>query len=289
MKTFHRVLGMFGAYAPTDTTLRKVSHFFNKARLLLVLLLALQWHWEFDHQLTPLQTYLINSLIWAWLALETAWCWVLVPNRMVYCQQNWGMFALLIMGIPLLFHYAPMEQFARQYRIVFILWLALPWIDNCVDNFSDNSLKSTIWSALFIVLFAGIVMSTLDPGIRNLGDGIWWAWVTISTLGYGDIVPISTAGRLFASLLILIGLALFSVLTANFSAIFIHRNVRDSVEAVKKESEDIRRVLLTLRRIEMEESDIIAKLSHMEDKIQRLEDKLSNPSQRSDSEDSDKA
>lgn len=96
-------------------------------------------------------------------------------------------------------------------------------------------------------------MATVDPGIETPLDGIWWAWVTVTTVGYGDIVPVTTIGRIFAGFLILLGIALFSMLTASFSAFFL------------SESEN----KLTAKEIENSQ-----KLEKLQEKISSLEGKI---------------
>jgi len=55
------------------------------------------------------------------------------------------------------------------------------------------------------VLFYAVEQGT-NPNILSIGDGIWWAIVTLTTIGYGDIYPWTTAGRIIATLLGLLGI-----------------------------------------------------------------------------------
>lgn len=63
---------------------------------------------------------------------------------------------------------------------------------------------------------------------KNYGDALWWSIVTVATVGYGDIVPKTELGRIFASLTILSGVILISLLTATISSVFVARKIKES-------------------------------------------------------------
>ena len=62
--------------------------------------------------------------------------------------------------------------------------------------------------------------------LHQFGQGLWWALVTITTVGYGDITPTTTAGRLVGAALMVGGLVSFSLVTATVASIFIERKFR---------------------------------------------------------------
>ncbi|MBH5334647.1 potassium channel family protein [Streptomyces pactum] len=66
-----------------------------------------------------------------------------------------------------------------------------------------------------------------DGNIRTLGDAVWWSFTTMTTVGYGDLAPTTGPGRLLAVGLMLSGIALLGVVTANIAAWFISRFERD--------------------------------------------------------------
>jgi voltage-gated potassium channel len=75
------------------------------------------------------------------------------------------------------------------------------------------------------------------PGanITNFGDAIWWAFVTVTTIGYGDYFPVTFEGRFIAVLLMLSGLALVSVITVSFASWFLDRlNIEVTTKQRKK-------------------------------------------------------
>ena len=78
------------------------------------------------------------------------------------------------------------------------------------------------WAAGVIVF--GIVERLVDPDtFDNVWLGMWWAIQTVTTVGYGDVVPGSTAGKVIASLMMLAGLALFAVVTGAITSAFVAR------------------------------------------------------------------
>ena len=71
---------------------------------------------------------------------------------------------------------------------------------------------------IIIVLIAGNVIYLLEPQtFPNAYIGCWWAMVTMTTVGYGDMVPVTIAGRLAASVLMLTGITSFALLTGTIS------------------------------------------------------------------------
>jgi voltage-gated potassium channel len=75
--------------------------------------------------------------------------------------------------------------------------------------------------AVGVVVF-GVVERIVDPDtFDNVWLGMWWAIQTVTTVGYGDIVPGSTAGKVIASFLMLGGLSLFAVVTGAITSAFV--------------------------------------------------------------------
>jgi voltage-gated potassium channel len=77
-------------------------------------------------------------------------------------------------------------------------------------------------ATLFVTVVCGIVIRVVDPtNFGNVWVGMWWAVQTVTTVGYGDIVPTDVAGRVIAALLMLAGIGVLSVVTAVVTAAFI--------------------------------------------------------------------
>jgi voltage-gated potassium channel len=81
----------------------------------------------------------------------------------------------------------------------------------------------SLWRALWViivvtvtfVLVGGVAMRIAEPDeFTNMGDALWFSVVTVSTVGYGDFVPVTTLGRLVASVIMIFGLAFVPAVTA---------------------------------------------------------------------------
>ena len=84
-------------------------------------------------------------------------------------------------------------------------------------------LIGTIWAVAVVVL--GIVERLVDPKtFHSVWLAMWWAVETVTTVGYGDIVPDQTVGKIIACFLMLGGLSLISVVTAAITSGFVARS-----------------------------------------------------------------
>jgi voltage-gated potassium channel len=73
-----------------------------------------------------------------------------------------------------------------------------------------------------VTIIAAILIHFTDrKNFPNIGDSLWWAIQTVTTVGYGDLVPTSTTGRLVAALVMLIGIGFLTVITAVITSTFI--------------------------------------------------------------------
>ncbi len=79
-------------------------------------------------------------------------------------------------------------------------------------------------SSLCVYYFEG---ETGDANISSLWDGIWWAVVTMGTVGYGDKYPITLGGRIVGLVLIFAGVGLMSLFTATIASIFVEKKIKE--------------------------------------------------------------
>ena len=114
--------------------------------------------------------------------------------------------------------------------------------------FNSRRLRTILIGLFFVIIFFGYIFYITEPTVESIGDGFYWALVTVTTVGYGDITPTTPSGKLIASFLILLGLGLIATITAIVSAKFIqnyvdhHTNddVLDKLEILQKDIDELK-------------------------------------------------
>jgi len=87
-----------------------------------------------------------------------------------------------------------------------------------------------------LTVISGVLIHFTDEKtFPNVGDGLWWAIQTVTTVGYGDLVPGSTTGRLVATLVMVVGIGFLTVITATITSAFIE-SARRRLEGTETET-----------------------------------------------------
>ena len=124
-------------------------------------------------------------------------------------------------------------------------------IEHAVNPRKAAVVIATVTTA--ITLLAGWLMTIVDhEGFPSLGSGMWWAVQTVTTVGYGDHVPETDAGRIVAAGTMLLGIGFITVITASITGAFVARSRREQhLEGPDgARAEDLRLVIERLERIE---------------------------------------
>ena len=155
-------------------------------------------------------------------------------------------------------------------KILTILTDALSLFKNLLnDLIGKRSLIYLLILAFAVAIVSGFMLYILDPNIHSVFDGIWSAWVTMTHVGFGDVVPTSFLGRLLSATLILLGLALFSLSTAIFSVTLIGKNL-------DAWGSEVRQIEQETSRIETDENKVLQELARLHERMEALEKKLSS-------------
>ncbi|WP_454320922.1 potassium channel family protein [Streptomyces phaeoluteigriseus] len=170
--------------------------------------------------------------VWAAFAVDYVVRLVLAEQRRVFVRTHWlDLCAVLL----------PLIQPLRLLRLVSTLLL----VGQRARMASQVQLTTYVaGSVTGLLIFGSLAVLSVERespegNIRSLDDALWWSFTTMTTVGYGDHAPTTGLGRLIAVGLMLSGIALLGVVTANIAAWFIERFEKDDVEE-REQTEAIR-------------------------------------------------
>jgi len=145
--------------------------------------------------------------------------------------MKWGWIDL-IASIPTI-DYIRAGRLFRLIRLIRVI-RAFRSTRHLVQQVFENKVKGTLTSvaiiAVLVLLFSSIaileVETAPDSNIKTAEDAVWWSYVTITTVGYGDRYPVTTEGRIIAVVLMTVGVGLFGTFTAFVSSWFVKDNTK---------------------------------------------------------------
>jgi voltage-gated potassium channel Kch len=115
-----------------------------------------------------------------------------------------------------------------------------------------NAAGVIVVATTVVVVGAGVLISLIDnEEYPDFWVGMWWALQTVTTVGYGDVAPSHTSGRLVGAVVMLEGIAFIAIVTAVITSTFVARATRDS-DAARAKDELSDRQLIEKRFDELE-------------------------------------
>lgn len=183
----------------------------------------------------------IDYLVWAAFVVEYLVKLYLAPSRSRFVRRH--LIDLVVIVVPVL---RPLRVLRLLRLITFgraglILASALK---RARDLLTHHGLHFVLLAVLALVVVGAAVELAFErhaPGanIHNYGDALWWAIVTVTTVGYGDRFPISAGGQIVAVILMLVGIGLIGTLTATVASVFIKEHTDSNKEALQKSHADL--------------------------------------------------
>lgn len=184
---------------------------------------------------------ILTWAIWAVFFVDYAVNLWLAPNRRAWFWRN--LHELLMVVLPML----------RPLRLLRLITLL-----RALNRAGGKALRGRI--LLYVLASAAILsyaaaLAVLDAertdpnaNITRLGDALWWAMTTITTVGYGDHYPVTDVGRLIATALMIGGIAVLGVVTASLASWLVESVAAETAGEVEVADESVRRELAEVRQ-----------------------------------------
>jgi len=258
-----RIVGLGGVDSEENNRAKRWGRRFEGPMVLAAIWILIDWYLQSKGISNQYTSFASDWLIWLLFLSELMAMLWLVNDRMRYLKQNWMSPLIVLGGLPVLWGVDTFYTgILRTLRLALTIGIFLRVSKDTRDLLSRHNLGITLFICFIILVISGLLISGIDPAFETPMDGLWWAWVTVTTVGYGDLVPATTEGRIFGSFLILMGLAMFSMLTASFSVFFIEQDER---EISQKEERNIARIESLEKKLESIEKQLDLTLAALED------------------------
>ncbi|GGF12448.1 potassium channel family protein [Subtercola lobariae] len=200
-----------------------------------------------DRDFVATVSYTVMIIVWAAFLVNYVVNVILAgDHRRTWIRTNWYQIPITLL---------PALEPLRLLRLVQLTDL-LP------SKTAGNRLRSRVglyvFSTLILAIYVG-ALGVLDAeqnasgaNIRTLGDALWWAVVTVTTVGYGDFVPVTPQGRFVAAALMLSGVALIGTITGTLAS-FLSEKTRagdaSRVAASQKQVDELGQQLASLEKL----------------------------------------
>ena len=262
------LLGVAGVSSTESVKAKRIGRLFEFLVLLALLVVFAQVLMLYSE--TLLQSNWVTNAIWLVFFFELIVNLYNVENKPRYLKENWLNVLIVIIAFPGVDWGSDWAVIVRSLRLLLFVRFFTGFMKDIVAVLNRNRFGQILVASAFIILGAGALFSYLED--RALWDGVWYALVTITTVGYGDVVPVSDYGRVFGVVLILFGVVFFSLVTANISAFLIGSDQR-------KVEKDILRYMKLTEKKQAEQQALNDEhferiILHMSSEIEQLKDEL---------------
>ncbi len=176
--------------------------------------------------------YIVDVAIWGAFYFEMFIKLLVSRNRVKTLKRNWFLVLILLVPSFRLFKLARIARILRAFRLL--------RLQSQVAALKEPPRKLIYNIEYGILAFSGAIFVSAfllwqaehraGGAIQTFGDALWWAVITITTVGYGDTVPTSDIGRIVGAITAILGIFVFMVITAKIASYFVHYKVQETHE-----------------------------------------------------------
>jgi len=177
--------------------------------------------------------YLFDDLICIIFLYDFTNRFIKAPSKLKFMKWGWIDF---ISSIPT-FEYLRAGRLIRIVRLLRVLraFRSVRYLTSHIFKTRTKGTFATVSLISFLMLIFGSISilqfeTAPESNIKTAEDAIWWAFVTITTVGYGDKYPVTTEGRIIAGFLMITGVALFGTFTGFIAAWFMGDKSNNQIE-----------------------------------------------------------
>ena len=209
----------------------KAEKFFEIPVMISVLMLIPVLIIEYTQQTLSSVALYLNWGIWIVFLLEYVILFYFADDKLKFVKSHKIELVIVIFSFPIVpeglessgfLRFARLPRLLNGLRFFRLAALLNRFASTVKAIFNSKGLRFIVYATIGIILFFGFLFYISEPAVKTYSDGLWWALVTITTVGYGDITPLTNLGRIIASALMIMGIGFIATITAAVSSYFIY-------------------------------------------------------------------
>lgn len=159
----------------------------------------------------------LDKIIWLIFFVDVLIRFVMAKRKWQFVKEN--PFDI-IAAIPLdsIFQTA---RIVRLFRVLRFFSIGKKYLTPIRNILATNGLGRLLAVSAGILIVATFLVTYFEPDIHSYSDGLYWAVVTTTTVGYGDLSPVTGVGRIIAIVLMLVGIGIIGMLTGSLTTYFV--------------------------------------------------------------------
>ena len=198
-------------------------------------------------------------------------------DKRFFINHHWIDFIASIPAIEAL----RMARLFQILRVIRLIRMSRSLLLPLVKQRKQATLASLLVAMVTILTLASVIMLIVESGteganIQTAEQAIWWALVTISTVGYGDYYPVSTAGHIIGGVVIVSGVSFFGVISGYMASVFVapdesERQERQDAHKAEIKSElelALARMEENQQKIEQNQAQMLAQIAELKQAIE---------------------
>lgn len=219
---FFQWCGVAGLHPSEKKSVRHVWYALQWLVFLISIWLIVQFYLDINGFINANVRIVLLWVFWAVFLCEIIAMLCICKHKLYYLFSNWLIILVMLAAFPILWYFAIYVVMIRFFQALVILVLLLPWAS--VSAFlAQNYLGWFILFFVFISAVFGLLLGFMDPGIGGPWLGIWWAFQTITLVGYGDPTPQTVLGQVFSIIIMLLGVLLVALISAAIVSYFFRK------------------------------------------------------------------
>ncbi|TCS71834.1 potassium channel family protein [Effusibacillus lacus] len=132
-------------------------------------------------------------------------------------------------------------RIVQVFRVFRLSVYAYRYVKPLLTVLRMNELSKVLVFAFVTIIAGAAIIDLVEPEIQSIEDGLWWAIVTATTVGYGDISPKTGPGRMVAVVLMLVGIGTMGIITGTIATYFLTQKEHDVPNSVKHIQQELAR------------------------------------------------